>query len=445
MAEVLTAEQILKLAPDEASAKNGKSLANPSKWATLGRQAELLWGECQGSGKEPYKTQIDLSETPPAFKCTCPSRKFPCKHGLGLLLLTTNANARFSATEPPEWVASWQTARARSAKARSTKQESNQIVNSAAQAKRAAERQAKVAAGCQELETWLCDLVRQGLATVQEKPYRFWDDVARRMVDAQAPGLARQVRSLATLRADSLLERISHLYLLIEGFKHLETLPPALQADLRGAIGWPQKKEDALAEVGIYDSWLCIGQHEEELEDNLRAKRTWLWGQKSQKTALFLSFALPHTAFDQTILVGMQLEAEIVFYPSAYPLRAEEKQRFDSPASPFKLIGYPDFTVAVAAYVAALAHNPWLRTFPMLLQQVIPWQKDDLWFALDSQKQIIPLKIASDLNGWQMLALSGGHPVTLFGEWDGEQLLPLSVWAKDSFAELKAKEDCIPF
>jgi hypothetical protein len=27
-----------------------------------------------------------------------------------------------------------------------------------------------------------------------------------------------------------------------------------------------------------------------------------------------------------------------------------------------------------------------------------------------------------------LLALSGGHPLTLCGEWDGRTLLPLSVW-----------------
>ena len=39
----------------------------------------------QGSAASPYQTGIDLSE--PAFQCTCPSHKFPCKHGLGLFLL----------------------------------------------------------------------------------------------------------------------------------------------------------------------------------------------------------------------------------------------------------------------------------------------------------------------------------------------------------------------
>ena len=78
-------EQIIALAPDAPSAKAGRSLATARKWSALGCDERAVWGECQGSGKEPYRTQIDFTE--PAFRCMCPSRKFPCKHALGLFLL----------------------------------------------------------------------------------------------------------------------------------------------------------------------------------------------------------------------------------------------------------------------------------------------------------------------------------------------------------------------
>ena len=78
----LTMEQITALAPDAASVKAGRGLVNSAKWPTLGQSANALWGECQGSGSKPYQVSVDLGG--PAFKCTCPSRKFPCKHGLGL-------------------------------------------------------------------------------------------------------------------------------------------------------------------------------------------------------------------------------------------------------------------------------------------------------------------------------------------------------------------------
>lgn len=82
-----------------------KELANSSKWVTKGFSEQAIWGECQGSGSKPYQTQIDLSNI--AFKCSCPSRKFPCKHGLSLLLLYARQQQSFTSTEVPAWVAEW--------------------------------------------------------------------------------------------------------------------------------------------------------------------------------------------------------------------------------------------------------------------------------------------------------------------------------------------------
>jgi len=98
-------EQIIALAPDAPSAKAGRSLATARKWFARGCDERAVWGECQGSGQEPYRTQIDLTE--PAFGCTCPSRKFPCKHALGLFLLFAAEGQTFERPERPAWVAEW--------------------------------------------------------------------------------------------------------------------------------------------------------------------------------------------------------------------------------------------------------------------------------------------------------------------------------------------------
>ena len=63
-------------------------------------------------------------------------------------------------------------------------------------AKRAEYREARVAIGLAELDRWLCDQVRQGLAASQRAGYSHWDDIGARMVDAQAPGPAERLRDL---------------------------------------------------------------------------------------------------------------------------------------------------------------------------------------------------------------------------------------------------------
>ncbi|MRT44910.1 SWIM zinc finger family protein, partial [Xylella fastidiosa subsp. multiplex] len=84
-----SADQVLALAPDAASRKAGSKLGAAGPWSEAGSSDEgAVWGLCKGSGSKPYQTVVDLADAAgPAYKCSCPSRKFPCKHALGLLLL----------------------------------------------------------------------------------------------------------------------------------------------------------------------------------------------------------------------------------------------------------------------------------------------------------------------------------------------------------------------
>ncbi|MCF6525166.1 SWIM zinc finger family protein, partial [Streptomyces sp. JJ36] len=104
-----TAEQVLALAPDASSRKHGSRLAAPEPWSEAGTGDGAVWGLCRGSGSRPYRTVIDVGGgDAPGYRCTCPSRKFPCKHALGLLLLWAGGEpAVREGPEPPEWAAEW--------------------------------------------------------------------------------------------------------------------------------------------------------------------------------------------------------------------------------------------------------------------------------------------------------------------------------------------------
>src|SRR5439155_22470424 len=131
--------------------------------------------------------------------------------------------------------------------------------------KRAAEREAKVSAGLDDLAVWLGDLVRQGLAQVsgQTRPF---EEQARRLVDAQAPAAARRLQKLAGAVVsgegwpERLLERLGQLALLVEAWRRIETLPEAQQEDVRAAIGFPQSQEEVRAGAGVRDLWRVGGQ-----------------------------------------------------------------------------------------------------------------------------------------------------------------------------------------
>jgi hypothetical protein len=440
-----TTEQVIALAPDSSSAQAGKGLATVRKWQTLGQDAQAAWGLCQGSGKNPYQTCIELAT--PAFKCSCPSRKFPCKHGLGLLLLVAEQSGSFKEKEQPAWVKEWLASRQDRAEKKVEKEAKKQAATEAEevdpekkaqreaeQAKRAAKREERVAAGVADMELWLRDMVRQGLAAVQSQAYSYWEQPAARLMDAQAPGLRRMVIEMGGLPAsgagwqERLLERAGRLHILAQGYQRLTQLPPETQAEIRTAVGWNIEKEDVLAQPGIRDRWAVIGQYTfaDELDEKLRVQRTWLWGQESRRPALLLQFAYLRQPFEAALVPGTALDAEVSFFPGAAPLRALLKVRHGDPVPLERPPGFANAREACQAYGLMLAASPWLAQFPFALRDVTPEQQGERFMLRDTEGRVLPIA-PSYRRSWELMALSGGRSFDVVGEWEGQGLVPLSA------------------
>lgn len=442
----LTAEQVKSLAPDPSSLKSAQGLADARHWVSLGGNEVALWGECKGSGKEPYKVRIDLRNM--GYACTCPSRKFPCKHGLGLMLLMANSSTKFIEQTPPPWVAEWlekrEERKAKVEKKGQTKDETPEAVAARQKeaARRAAKREKLTETGMESLEKWLKDFARVGLASAQSAPASFWNDQAARMVDSQLPGAARLIRELSSIpgaRADwagMLLLRLARLQALVNAFRRLDDLPQATQQDVRGLLGWSVNQDELLASAqGLRDSWLVLHSHTElDEKTNLRTQTNWLWGQNEKRIALLLNFAHQSQALDLSLMQGLVLNGEIVYFPGAYPLRGifKEKKVVNEKITPR---GYENISDLLNNYAAALGKNPWLEDFPAILEGAIPMQVNENWILKDTQEFILPLP-PSHPSAWELFALGGGHRLTVFGTWDGFVYTPLAAWEAERLVNL---------
>ncbi|MBW1881427.1 MAG: SWIM zinc finger family protein, partial [Deltaproteobacteria bacterium] len=93
------------------------------------------------------------------------------------------------------------------------------------------DRRQRMAVGVQALDRWMDDLVRGGLASLETAGSAPWSRQARRLVDAQAPGLARWVGSLAAVPGSGpdwpevLLGELGRIALLTEAFHRFDDLP----------------------------------------------------------------------------------------------------------------------------------------------------------------------------------------------------------------------------
>lgn len=434
----LTTDQVLTMAPDSSSAAAGRKLNNPKHWKNTGQSPEALWGECQGSAL--YQVRVDLSSL--SIQCTCPSRKLPCKHGLGLLLLATTSPEAVPTSEPPEWIVSWLAKRAAASKRKEITKTKVGEPPSAAQIKTAEKRMAQVTQGIERLDLWLNDLVRNGLGSVERQPFSFWENQAKQMVDAQAPGLASRIRRLATLPNASqdwperLLAQLGQLALISQAFHRLDTLDPALQEDVRQLIGWTLKEDEVLLRgERVSDDWLALGQRIES-GDRTRTERTWFLGAHTRRVALVLQFAIPGMAFEKHYPLGTCQRADMVYWPDAAPQRAlVERIHDDTLELPERLPGIETIDEFFAIIANAKARQPWQERFLCAIRNVIPLYTpaNDTWCIRDSSGQALPLTRGEH---WQLLAFSGGYPVDFVGEWDGEFAMPLGVIAEGTYHKL---------
>jgi hypothetical protein len=415
-----TEEYVRSLVTDAGTLKDGQKLAQPGKWVSAGRNAAAAWGLAQGSAREPYRVCVELEGA--ATKCSCPSRKFPCKHAVGLMFrLAQGAIPEGEAA--PEWVATWIEGRQRKQAAAPPKEK---VPDAAAQAKREAARQAKVSAGVEELRLFLEDLVRQGLDDPRVKSYEFWDRIAGRMVDAQMSPIAQRLRALGgrpfQKRGDwvsQLADEVGRLYALTEAYGRLDSLPEGLAADVRTALGFSLKQEDVLAsQPGVRDLWHIAGQTV-DMAEKIMERRTWLYGENSGRFALLLEFAHPSRPFTTMYPLGRCFQGEVVFYPSAYPQRAliSGTNGYIQPANRLAAFACQGVEQALSSYADALARNPFLDRIPAGIPRAWPTRAG----LVDPSGRLLPL--AHTPQSQWLQAVMGGDWMPVFGEWDGENFL----------------------
>lgn len=390
---MLNLTQIEALAPDQSALAAASKLLKPAGWPLLARDAggTVVWGEAQGSGSAPYRLMFDPADR--GHKCSCPSRKFPCKHVLALMWQYVEHPERFAVGEPAPWVAEWLSRRRPGAGRPSVaKDDAGASISAIAAAEaeaddpeaeiRAAERRARVEAareasvdaGLEALDVWIGDHLNAGLAGFPQRAQGACRAAAQRLVDAKAGALAARLDALpssllgrpAPLRPDFVIGEFGRLHLISAAWRRREALHPPLREDLRRTIGWAPRREEVLADPAAprcAAEWIVAGVRSVVQPDRLRRIETWLVGADAGAAAraLLLDFVPVQTgATGDAVPAGERFPAELIFYPSAAPLRAIIATRGPASALGVAPAGGPGLAEAFAAHQARLAALPWL-------------------------------------------------------------------------------------
>ncbi len=425
------------LAPDAPSLAAARRLARPGPWSDTGSTETLLWGKCQGSGKTPYQVSIDL--TGPAFRCSCPSRKLPCKHGLALLLLWVDGVGSVTdADEAAGFAQDWAAERAArvQAKAAGDAARPARTPDPAAAAKRLEERLALMDGGMDDFARWLTDLARSGTASARHQPYTWWDGTAARLVDAQLPGHRRR-RALGRRGG----ERPSRLggaaarchRSVVDGDPRLGRARVAQ----RGAAGRPEGLPRLVDEHRVGASGRrghrplarprCapLRRRPPPAAAHLAARQR----DRRDRAGARLRGRRAGAARGARV-VGSSLDATVARYPGAAVRRA---LFVDEPAVSDEGVRMPSgSTLEDARSVAARAGGS--------IRGRAGCRSSSPTCASASTASSTPsgasVSLTDDADVWSLLALTGGRPARVFGELEESRLRPLTVVLADEVVGL---------
>ncbi|HUS44026.1 MAG TPA: SWIM zinc finger family protein [Ilumatobacteraceae bacterium] len=457
-------EQVEAIAPTPAALSAARPLTTLTKWGGLGADDRAVWGSCRGSGAEPYDTMVDHVGV--GFRCTCPSRRHPCKHVLAMLLLWVSGDVP-DTTAPPQ-VASWVEAReasagrrgpdttfppsARDTAASASAPTSDAISDALPEGEREPppepdrdrardERIERMFAGLTELDRWLDDRMRTGLADPALAKYATWDELAARLVDAQAGSLANRIRRLAGLVGASpdwhsdVLAELGLLHLLAQAGRRLGSLPGPLADAVATTVGWQVRQADVLCGVPDTDTWV-VAARSDTREDRIEVRRHWLRGSTSGRWALVLSFAAYRQSLDTSLIVGTAVEADLHRYPGP-ALRALVGTRHGDPIEPARPPAV-DVVAACDEVGVLLAAEPWLDRIPFTATAAVA--VDGTRFALTDSGGSLPL-IAGGRPLATLLAVAGGGTVDVSCEWTPHGVVPLTIHLDDHSIDIGPRAD----
>lgn len=286
--------------------------------------------------------------------------------------------------------------------------------------------------GLKELRKWIYDLISNGISTLVQGADEPWESLAVRMVDFKLGGIAGYLRKMINRDDKQLIEEwyfevvklIAYLDALITSFQKALNEGKIPSIDILRACGVTFKKEDVKkVQNSISDCWRVL-HIETDSNEFIEYSKLYLWGRKTNRLALVLDFKgrdsrgeLPWYLIRQDV----QFEADLFFYPSAFPVRGflENIKPIDFVAvTPINKSSNVDFLTAFAV-------QPFAFSFPVLLNncQIHALNSGNICWE--------NLQLPCQINEEATESLTGDYlknPFGIFAEWTGWQLNILRVF-----------------
>lgn len=268
----LTEAYVDSLALNSSAIKNGKDLVKKNSFPLLCQSEDgtIIFGECKGSGKDPYRCSIDgQKEGNPVFRCTCPSRQFPCKHNLGLMYAFTSGKTFVTAPVPQDIVDKREKAEKREEKKKEAADSEAPAVKRKTNKSTLMKKIAAQLEGISIAEKLILQLVTSGLGSLDKKALQTADEQAKQLGNYYIPGIQAALRGMTLqFRADDHREALYPI--VIEQLTALQSLIKKSREYLNSRLENPDLPIDSESTL---EEWIGHAWQIAELREQGRVRR----------------------------------------------------------------------------------------------------------------------------------------------------------------------------
>ncbi len=249
-------QQIGALAPNANALTNGRKISSGGGFVSRMRSEDdtFYMGECKGSGKSNYVVSADfIEEDKPVFRCSCPSRQFPCKHSLALMFEMA-AQKDFPVGEiPKDILEKREKKQAREAKKADSPEGKKPVSEKSVKAGKAARTKKikKQLEGLDLMKQMTDQLMHTGLSSMGSVSLKSYRDLAKQLGDYYLPGpqnyFNRLVLEMEAYQKD---QDKSHYHQAVEVLKRLRALEKKARVYLNEKLDTdsPEADDDILYE-----------------------------------------------------------------------------------------------------------------------------------------------------------------------------------------------------
>lgn len=186
--------KILTMSPNTSAISNAKKICSSGAFEKLAHSSDdtFYMGECKGSGKSNYIVSADfIDEENPVIRCSCPSRQFPCKHGLALLFEIADEKTFEECEIPEDILAKREKKEKLKAKKEKESAEGTEKVKKAPSKTSTAARTKKInkqIEGLDLIKKITSQLLKVGLSTMGTVSLKEYKDIVKQLGDYYLPG-----------------------------------------------------------------------------------------------------------------------------------------------------------------------------------------------------------------------------------------------------------------